>query len=122
MAKGKKGNVKEVKMRNADDKKLVTRGELKEILGQMTQNMSETNNYLMSDLNALFKEHVYPNSIRLTAMVELLIEKEVFTEKEMTEKMNNIYKEAIAKAKKLDEDGKEVEEKEEVKEEKEENK
>jgi hypothetical protein len=92
---------KPIKVKGSDYKQKVTRGELIEILGQITNNMNELSNYVMSDMNNLFKNFTYPTLMKLGALVELLIDNGTISREELDKKITDMTVEAIKKAREV---------------------
>lgn len=92
------------KIKKNPDKMKVTREEFKQVMKQMTSNINEISHYLMEDLNVMFKDHVYPNSLKIQALINLLDEKGIITKDEINNEANKIFKEAVERAKKAKEE------------------
>lgn len=92
-------------VKQEDDDVVVTRGEFREVLTQVFDNINEISGYLMGDVNSLFQRFAYPNHIKIAAMITLLEEKDVITREDVVEKAKVLMKEAEAEASEVDEEG-----------------
>lgn len=92
-------NVGNVAENAVDDGIAVTRGELKEVLGQIMGNMNQMSGYLIEDINALFRNHVYPIKLKMQAMSELFEEKEYVSKDEIEKRAQEIHNKTVEEAK-----------------------
>lgn len=61
----------------------VTRGELIEIMTQLTENVNQIADYLMQDVNTMYSQHLFPFQIRTAVMEDILIEKGITTSEDI---------------------------------------
>jgi DUF1009 family protein len=90
----------------ANSREVVRRNELTPIITQIINNVNEMAHHLMNDVNNLFKRFVYPLMMRTNAIENLLIKSGVMTKEEINEEQQKITREAVAKAKEINEEGK----------------
>lgn len=82
----------------------VTRKELIEILQQIADNMNQSNQYLIQDVNTLYSKHVFPVQIQMQVLLDLLDEKGIIKKEEVDKKYSETVKEMLEKAKAIKED------------------
>lgn len=83
------------------DRAFVTRGELKDIMQQVLDNMGELSNGLMQDVNSMYRNHVFPMQIRTQVLEELLYEKVGMTKEEIDIQFDKKISELQEKAKEM---------------------
>jgi hypothetical protein len=83
------------------DRAFVTRGELKDIMQQILDNMSELSQGLMQDVNSMYRNHVFPLQIRSQVLEELLYEKLSFSKQDIDKLCNEKIEELQKKAKEM---------------------
>lgn len=84
---------------SADMKRKVTRKELVDIIQQISVNIGDISNYLMADVNGMYKNHVFPLQLRFQALENLICEKCGITKDEIQKEVYKIQQEIINKAK-----------------------
>lgn len=98
-----KGDVTETKVDLFTDGKAlsakVSRKELIEILQQLTENMNQSNQYHMDDINQLYSRYVVPNIINLQVLTDILIEKGITTKEDIDKRYNDKVRDMVQKAK-----------------------
>lgn len=105
MAKKKVLNVEFGEKQQEDQKKKmaeikgnVTRKEFIEVLSQLTENLNQTNQYMIEDFNNLYSQHLFPNEIKMSVLEDIIIEKLGVTEAEIlkryAEKVELLHKQA----------------------------
>ena len=98
-----KGDVTETKVDLFTDGKAlsakVSRKELIEILQQLTENMNQSNQYHMDDINQLYSRYVVPNIINLQVLTDILIEKGITTKEDIDKRYNAKVRDMVQKAK-----------------------
>ena len=98
-----KGDVTETKVGLFTDGKAlsskVSRKELIEILQQLTENMNQSNQYHMDDINQLYSRYVVPNIINLQVLVDILIEKGITTKEDIDKRYDEKVRGMVQKAK-----------------------
>lgn len=109
-----KGDVTETKVDLFTDGKAlsakVSRKELIEILQQLTENMNQSNQYHMDDINQLYSRYVVPNIINLQVLTDILIEKGITTKEDIDKRYNDKVRDMVQKAKVVRETDKGLEE------------
>ena len=109
-----KGDVTETKVDLFTDGKAlsakVSRKELIEILQQLTENMNQSNQYHMDDINQLYSRYVVPNIINLQVLTDILIEKGITTKEDIYKRYNDKVRDMVQKAKVVRETDKGLEE------------
>lgn len=109
-----KGDVTETKVDLFTDGKAlsakVSRKELIEILQQLTENMNQSNQYHMDDINQLYSRYVVPNIINLQVLTDILIEKGITTKEDIDNRYNEKVRDMVQKAKVVRETDKGLEE------------
>ena len=109
-----KGDVTETKVDLFTDGKAlsakVSRKELIEILQQLTENMNQSNQYHMDDINQLYSRYVVPNIINLQVLTDILIEKGITTKEDIDKRYNEKVRDMVQKAKVVRETDKGLEE------------
>lgn len=109
-----KGDVTETKVDLFTDGKAlsakVSRKELIEILQQLTENMNQSNQYHMDDINQLYSRYVVPNIINLQVLTDILIEKGITTKEDIDKRYNEKVQDMVQKAKVIRETDKGLEE------------
>lgn len=109
-----KGDVTETKVDLFTDGKSlsakVSRKELIEILQQLTENMNQSNQYHMDDINQLYSRYVVPNIINLQVLTDILIEKGITTKEDIDKRYNEKVRDMVQKAKVVRETDKGLEE------------
>ena len=109
-----KGDVTETKVGLFTDGKAlsakVSRKELIEILQQLTENMNQSNQYHMDDINQLYSRYVVPNIINLQVLTDILIEKGITTKEDIDNRYNEKVRDMVQKAKVVRETDKGLEE------------
>lgn len=98
-----KGDVTETKVDLFTDGKAlsakVSRKELIEILQQLTENMNQSNQYHMDDINQLYSRYVVPNIINLQVLTDILIEKGITTKEDIDKRYDEKVRDMVQKAK-----------------------
>lgn len=98
-----KGDVTETKVDLFTDGKAlsakVSRKELIDILQQLTENMNQSNQYHMDDINQLYSRYVVPNIINLQVLTDILIEKSITTKEDIDKRYNEKVRDMVQKAK-----------------------
>ena len=98
-----KGDVTETKVDLFTDGKAlsakVSRKELIEILQQLTENMNQSNQYHMDDINQLYSRYVVPNIINLQVLTDILIEKGITTKEDTNKRYDEKVRDMVQKAK-----------------------
>lgn len=98
-----KGDVTETKVDLFTDGKAlsakVSRKELIEILQQLTENMNQSNQYHMDDINQLYSRYVVPNIINLQVLTDILIEKGITTKEDINKRYDDKVRDMVQKAK-----------------------
>ena len=98
-----KGDVTETKVDLFTDGKAlsakVSRKELIEILQQLTENMNQSNQYHMDDINQLYSRYVVPNIINLQVLTDILIEKGITTKEDINKRYDEKVRDMVQKAK-----------------------
>lgn len=84
---------------SADMKKKVTRKELIDIMEQMSANIGDISNYLMADVNGMYRNHVFPLQMRFQALENIICEKIGITPEDISKEVYRIHQEVIKKAK-----------------------
>lgn len=87
----------------ADLKKKVTRGEVVDIMKQIIDNINQTNQYLMEDVNVMYAQQVFPFQMEVYAIEQLLVEKGIFTKEEIEVKIDEHKKELLERARTIKE-------------------
>jgi ribose 1,5-bisphosphokinase PhnN len=109
-----KGDVTETKVDLFTDGKAlsakVSRKELIEILQQLTENMNQSNQYHMDDINQLYSRYVIPNIINLQVLTDILVEKGITTKEDIDKRYNEKVRDMVQKAKVVRETNKGLEE------------
>lgn len=109
-----KGDVTETKVDLFTDGKAlsakVSRKELIDILQQLTENMNQSNQYHMDDINQLYSRYVVPNIINLQVLTDILIEKGITTKEDIDKRYNEKVRDMVQKAKVVRETDKGLEE------------
>ena len=109
-----KGDVTETKVDLFTDGKAlsakVSRKELIEILQQLTENMNQSNQYHMDDINQLYSRYVVPNIINLQVLTDILIEKGITTKEDINKRYDDKVRDMVQKAKVVRETDKGLEE------------
>jgi len=91
--------------RREDDRKKITRGEFKEIIQKILDCITESNNYVMEDINTLFQRFVYPTLMELGVLTEILKSKGLITDDELKAKIAELKAKQLQNAKPIDEEG-----------------
>lgn len=91
--------------RREDDRKKITRGEFKEIIQKILDCITESNNYVMEDINTLFQRFVYPTLMELGVLTEILKSKGLITDDELKVKIAELKAKQLQNAKPIDEEG-----------------
>lgn len=81
----------------------VKRKEMVEVMEQVFDRMNETNRYLMEDINTMYRVHLFPFQMMVSALENLLIEKGVITKEELDAKLEANKQELIKKARAMQE-------------------
>ncbi len=81
--------------------KAVTRGEIIDLMGQVSENINEISKYLMEDVNVHFRQYTYPLMIKQQALINLLINKEIFSESEFNSEVKEISQKLVENAKEV---------------------
>ena len=84
---------------SADLKRKVTRKELVDVIQQISVNIQDISNYLMADVNGMYRNHVYPFQIRFQALENLVCEKCGITKEEIQKEVYKIQQEILRQAK-----------------------
>lgn len=109
-----KGDVTETKVDLFTDGKAlsakVSRKELIDILQQLTENMNQSNQYHMDDINQLYSRYVVPNIINLQVLTDILIEKGITTKEDIDKIYDEKVRDMVQKAKVVRETDKGLEE------------
>ena len=84
---------------SADMKRKVTRQELIDIMQQVSANINDISNYLMADVNGMYKNHVFPLQLRYQALENLICEKCGITKEEIQKEVYKVQQEILNKAK-----------------------
>ncbi len=109
-------NAKKVKTNEIDDKAVdkamkefseeelsisVTRGEVIDLMQQVSDNINDISRYLMEDVNVHFRQYTYPTMIKQQALINMLVSKGVFSEEDFNKEVRKISKELMEKAKEV---------------------
>ena len=82
----------------------VTRKEFIEVMQQLTDNFNLSNQYLMEDMNVMYKNHLFPFELKVYVLEDLLIKNGLTTEEELSK----LYNERLFK---MQQQAKEIKEK-----------
>lgn len=91
---------------SADLKRKVTRKEVVEIMQQIIDNINQTNEYLMQDVNTMYGQQVFPFQMNMYALQKVLIDKGYVTQEEIDEVDKEHRKEILQRAREVKENDK----------------
>lgn len=91
---------------SADLKRKVTRKEVVEIMQQIIDNINQTNEYLMQDVNTMYGQQVFPFQMNMYALQKVLIDNGYVTQEEIDEVDKEHRKEILQRAREVKENDK----------------